>query len=327
MSTSTDNWISKRPELLPDFIIGGAMKCGTTTLHAILNQHPNIQIAHNELGFFDMDNILNHPDFNFFDRKTQTWTVQSLDKNPELSWNWYQAQFEKLRKEGAILGEDSTTYLTSSLAAERIFKQPKAIKMIFVLRHPTQRTISNYLHALKSGRAIYTLEDTLRFDPRSIMQRSKYREQLEDYYKLIPYERIKVLLFEDLITNPEACISEVCDFLGVDFNRVDTKAFNIHSNKTRLPKNISLQLNRNRIMRKYGDGRYATFLPVKPISIEKMPTAIKVFDKIHKRINPLRTDIQFEPNPATITYLDDYFKTEMMGIDELTGMDIYKKWF
>ena len=51
-------WKAKQLENLPDFIIGGAMKSGTTSLHAILNSHPDISIAHNELGFFDIDSVL-----------------------------------------------------------------------------------------------------------------------------------------------------------------------------------------------------------------------------------------------------------------------------
>src|SRR5690554_3989443 len=103
------NWISKQPEKLPDFIIGGAMKSGTTTLHSILNKHPSVNMAHGELGFFDIDSILAHPDFHFFSDKNKDWTIQSMEENPEELWNWYYAQFEHLIKKGGLIGEDSTT--------------------------------------------------------------------------------------------------------------------------------------------------------------------------------------------------------------------------
>src|SRR5690606_40288593 len=165
-----------------------------TSLHAILNSHPDISIAHNELGFFDIDSILQHPDFNFYNSKNQTWLKQSMQEEPELLWKWYYSQFEKIENKGRLIGEDSTTYLCSETAAKRIALQDKAIKLIFILRHPTKRTISNYLHLLKSGRAIYSLEDTLRYNPNSIIRRSMYLEQLEAYYKYIPFDRIKVVL-------------------------------------------------------------------------------------------------------------------------------------
>src|SRR5690554_1492567 len=114
------NWISKQPEKLPDFIIGGAMKSGTTTLHSILDRHPAIGMAHGELGFFDMDSILSHPDFHFFNCKSKEWTIQSMEEHPSELWNWYYSQFENLGREGGLIGEDSTTYLSSPNVAHRI---------------------------------------------------------------------------------------------------------------------------------------------------------------------------------------------------------------
>ena len=175
LESQSDNWKAKQPENLPNFIIGGAMKSGTTSLHAILNSHPDIAIAHNELGFFDIDSLLQHPDYNFFDANTIKWTKQSMQKEPERLWNWYYSQFKSSENKEKLLGEDSTTYLTSEIAAKRIALQDKSIKLIFILRHPTKRTISNYLHLLKSGRAIYSLEDTLRYNPNSIIRRSLYK--------------------------------------------------------------------------------------------------------------------------------------------------------
>ena len=49
----------------PDFVIAGAMKCGTTTLHQMLAQHPDVFMADDELFYFDMDDIAQHPDFLF----------------------------------------------------------------------------------------------------------------------------------------------------------------------------------------------------------------------------------------------------------------------
>lgn len=77
------------------------------------------------------------------------------------------------------------------------------------------------------------MEDTLRFEPNSIIKRSLYKEQLEHYYKYIPKERIKIVLFEDLIVDSQATIMDICDFLGIDGLKIDGKAFETHSNKTK----------------------------------------------------------------------------------------------
>lgn len=320
------HWISKDVTHLPDFIIGGAMKSGTTTLHAILNNHPDISIAHDELGFFDVDSILQHPDFNFFDKANTLWHSPDLETAPDLFWNWYRDQFRALNHTG-LLGEDSTTYLASKRAALRISQQPKPIKMIFVLRHPTARTISNYLHLLKSGRAIYNLEDTLRYNPHSIINRSLYLEQLQYYYDVLPFQQIKVVLFEDLIHDRNTCLKSICDFLGVDFDKYQATDLEVHSNKTVVPKNMWLQLLRNRWMQKSRDYRYSHFLPIQPPFNKPLPLGYRLIDKLHKQINPKRSDYKFIPNASTVALLDKYFKIELEGIDELTQQNIYSKWF
>lgn len=323
--SSQSSWISDEPEKLPDFIIGGAMKSGTTTLHTILNKHPDIEIAHEELGFFDMDNLEQHPDFAFQDSKTGEWITQDLTKNPELFWNWYYSKFSQNNK--TIKGEDSTTYLASSIAAERIAMQQKAIKLIFILRHPTKRTISNYKHQLKSGRATRNLEQTIRHNPDTIIKRSLYKEQLKNYYDNIPSHLIKVILFEDLIADPEITIKELCDFIGVEFSKYGSEDFSAHSNKTKLPRSEYLQLKRNKMLEYFGNYRYAHFLPNKPTEQKEVPFLHKAINKIHNWINPKAYQHSISIKPETIAYLDAYFKKELRGLDELIQMKAMTKWF
>jgi hypothetical protein len=321
------HWKSKRQEALPDFIIGGAMKSGTTTLHTILDKHPDISIAHDELGFFDMDDILAHPDFNFYDAKRQIWLTQSMTAYPEVLWNWYYTQFDMIETKNKVVGEDSTTYLTSSFAAQRIALQDKPIKLIFILRHPTKRVISNYLHLLKSGRAIYSLEDTLKYQPEVIVKRSLYKSQLETYYKHIPSERIKIILFEDLITQREDCIKDVCQFLGIDFNKFQPEDLNVHSNQTKVPKYIKLQLFRNRILRGKGQFRYSRFLPIQSELQKAMPFYYKLFDYFHKKMNPHSNSHTFMVSKGTKDLLNNYFTKELEGLDDLVQMNLLSKWF
>jgi len=327
VENQTGYWKAKELKNLPDFIIGGAMKSGTTSLHAILNAHPDIAIAHDELGFFDIDSILQHPDFNFYDTSKQLWISQSMKEHPDKLWDWYHQQFSALDSDVELKGEDSTTYLCSEIAAKRIALQDKPIKLIFILRQPTKRTISNYLHLLKSGRAIYNLEDTLRYNPNSILRRSLYKEQLEHYYKHIPFDRIKIVLFEDLVQNKEACIRSVCHFLGVDFQKLDKAIFNTHSNKTKTPKYIKLQLLRNKLMQKRNNYRYSNFLPLQPTSLGKVPLRYRIIDKLHKKINPQKSTYNFKPSESTIEFLDEFFKNELQGFDELVKQDICSRWF
>ena len=78
-TTTTDNWLSIEPSLLPDFIIVGAMKSGTTTLHDMLNTHPDVFIPKGELHFFDHDDIFQHPNFNIY--KKSFWNYPRFIKS------------------------------------------------------------------------------------------------------------------------------------------------------------------------------------------------------------------------------------------------------
>ncbi len=78
-------------------------------------------------------------------------------------------------------GEGSSIYLAS-----RIALQNKEIKLNFLLRNPTKRAYSQYYHMLRTGRSTHTFEDTLKYNPVSVLERSLYKDHLEPYYKNIP---------------------------------------------------------------------------------------------------------------------------------------------
>ncbi|WP_417558703.1 sulfotransferase family protein [Mesoflavibacter zeaxanthinifaciens] len=319
-----NNWIAKDTDLLPDFIIGGAMKSGTSTIHNILEKHPKVFIPKKEIGFFDIDNILEHSDFNFFTENK--WVSQSMDKDPEKMWRWYQEKFKG--KESCLKGEDSTTYLASKIAAKRISLQKKDIKLIFILRQPSLRAYSNYYHLLRTGRATHSFEDTLRFNPFTVLNRSLYKEQLENYYKYIPKSRIKIILFEDLISNQESVIKEVCKFLNLNFNDLPKDALNIHSNKASVPKSMTLLIRKNTLLRNLGNARYTNNLPYKSnFEAKNRPFLVKVINKIHAKLNPQLAIDPPKINPETKRFLDGYFYEELKGLDELVGEDVLCKWF
>ena len=317
----SNNWISNKPELLPDFIIGGAMKCATSSLNYILNSHPDIYIPNRECHFFDIDNILQHSNYNYY--KNNHWIRQSMRKNPKKMWEWYFKKFKD--RDSKIIGEDSTTYLASRIAAERISSQKKQIKMIFLLRQPSLRAYSNYLHLLRTNKAIYSFEDTIRYQPHKIIFRSLYKDQLQDYYDLFPPERIKVVLFEDLVENKKHTLSEVCSFLNIDYNLFDiSKIEKSHKNKSFYPKYINLHLLKNKLI------NYEKFqtkdLPTKLGLDKKSLILLKTIKKLFGYFNPI---ISKPPpiNQKTKIILDDFFYDNLKGIDEIVGKEILSKWF
>ncbi len=323
---SLKNWTSPNVEQLPDFIIGGAMKCGTSSLHAILDKHPRVFIPKEEVHFFDIDNILQHSDFNYYLEQDSQWVWQDMESQSEKLWDWYHNKFAG--KESLLKGEDSTTYLASEIAAKRIAAQTKEIKLIFLLRNPTSRVYSNYWHMLRTGRASYSFEDTIRYEPSTLLDRSLYKSQLETYYKHIPRERIKVILFEEFISNLEAEMEGVCDFLGIDYKEFPADALEVHANKALLPKNIRLQVLKNRLLKNSGHNRYLDSLPLKPKQNKPQVSFWeKAVNKLHYKLNPLAVRGKPKMKKETKIFLDKFFQRELEGIDELVGKNVMSIWF
>ena len=326
MNPVTKHWKAPKDAMLPHFIIGGAMKSGTSTLHTILDQHPDVFIPKEEIGFFDIDNIVQHYDFNFYDKGMGQWIAQDLSKDSEAYWKWYSEQFAG--GDNILRGEDSTSYLASKFAAQRIALQEKPIKMIFLLRQPSKRAFSNYHHLVRSGVISRTFEDVLQYSPEKVLQRSRYKDQLEEYYKHIPKENIKVIVFEDLVADPEETMKDVCDYLELDFEKFESSALHAYANPGRFPLFPRLYRMKNAMNRRFGNTFYLENLPEKaPKSLVRGAWFPKVVNRLHGMINPLRPGNSPVMKPETHEFLDNYFKKELEGLDELVGAPILQKWF
>ncbi|WP_158535236.1 sulfotransferase family protein [Acaryochloris thomasi] len=317
-------WIAPEKIKIPDFIICGAMKSGTTTLHHVLDQHPDIYIPEKEIHFFDIDNLLEHPDFFLF--KQGQWISQDIHEDPEKFWRWYARHFAAAQA-GQMIGEDSTVYLSSKRAAQRIALQPKDIKVVVMLRHPTSRAYSQYWHMLRTGRAVYDFEQMIQYDPYSVLGRSMYYEQLEDFLRYIPRARIKIVLFEEFIANKAQTVRSVCEHVGVDFEALPTAAFKSHENSARIPKYLKIQILRNKWFRQLNTINYGDFLPTHHGQSKSKFNIPKIVNKAHRLINPLTDSRPPKMRASTKQFLDDFFKKELAGLDELLGQELLSLWF
>jgi hypothetical protein len=318
-------WCASEQIILPDFIIGGAMKSGTTTLHEILNQHPDVFIANDELHFFDMDNIAQHPDFNQF--KRGHWSSHNLEENSASYWQWYSSQFTAA-KDGQLIGEDSTTYLASESALQRIALQNKQIKLVILLRHPTARTYSHYWHMVRAGRAMFNFEDTLRFSPHSLLNRSAYLPQLKSLFIHIPKEQVRVILFEDFLLDKTKVIEGLCEFLGLDFARLPSAALDTHANHSRIPRFVALHLLKSRLLPNNTNNQYMRhFANANMRREDRKPFLSMFFKYLYSVLNPLECKKPAKIRPDTQRFLDEYFFRELQGLDELIGQEVLSKWF
>ena len=183
----------------PAFIIIGAMKAGTTTLHAYLKRHPRIFLPERkEPGYFGQDN------------------------NYAKGHDWYLRLFDGAREE-QVCGESSTCYtrlLEYPNAAPRMARLLPNARLIYVMRHPVKRAYSHYTFIMAwrwttKGLPPMTLASALREYP-TILDSSHYARQIERYLEYFERRNILLLLFDDLRSSPAAVLDQVQRFVGVE---------------------------------------------------------------------------------------------------------------
>ncbi|WP_340106940.1 sulfotransferase family protein [Rhodohalobacter sp. 8-1] len=206
---------------IPHFIIVGAMKSGTTTLGAHLNNHEKIHVAPNELHFFDSQ------------------------KNFDKGMDWYREKLLEGKSDDAcFVGEKTPTYSYMPGMEKRIHEAVPHAKIIWIFRNPVKRAYSNYLHRVKKGVEKLTFEKTIENESKRIKRnifygyrtRSIYHEQVQRYLEYFPMEQMHFILFEDLIKpySKNHALNDLFQFIGVDSERFNYKE--VHSHKTVMPR-------------------------------------------------------------------------------------------
>ncbi len=298
------------------------MKCGTTSLHHILAAHPRIFIPRREIHYFDIDDLTQHPDFFFHDG--ERWHYPALRYPEEEYWDWYAAFFAAAGAD-QLIGEDSTAYLASAIAPERIAQAGKAIRIIVMLRDPAERAWSHYWHLVRTGRATHSFEQTLQREPCSVLLRSLYRSQIENFLRYIPHRRLHFIVFEDFVGSIAACTRNVCAFLGVDPDLIADSEARAHSNEGSFPRHPGLHLWRNRLLRHRAMARYREHLIDVPPA--RASGLARIIDKAHSLLNPLQTRNRPQMRAETRRMLDDYFSTQNAGLSDLIGIDVEGIWY
>ena len=285
-------------------------------------QPPEHFIPAREIHFFDVDNLIQHPDFFFYDGRK--WHYPSLDDGEY--WAWYR-QFFKDAREDQLIGEDSTTYLASEVAPERIANAGKDIKIIIMLRDPAERAYSHYWHLVRTGRATQSFEETLQRHPASVLDRSLYERQILNVLRFIPRERVHVVLFEDFVKNVEPATRRTCDFLGVDASLIDVGRARSHANAGQWPRYQGLQLWRNRALRNKAKFKYRSHLVDQPGVAGSPSLAVRLADKAHALVNPLQTAKRPRMRPETRAMLDDFFSVQNARLADIIGVELQGKWY
>ena len=178
---------------LPNLIIIGGLKCGTTSIHHYLGLHPEVNMSKpKELNFF----------------------VKEL--NWDLGLPWYRGRFDG---RSAVRGESSPHYTNLPHyqgVAARIHDNIPDAKLIYMVRDPISRILSHWTHAVGAGYETRPMEDVLSREDQTYVTRSRYWMQLQPYLELFDRSQIEVITQEELQTEREATMRRAFGFAGVD---------------------------------------------------------------------------------------------------------------
>lgn len=198
---------ARRDGALPNLILIGAMKCGTSALHAFLDMHPQIAMSEpKELNFFF------GPDAgNGHVTTSRVWAAGTWSRGLD----WYAAHFPATVP---VRGESSPGYTSPDhpRVAERMAATLPDARLLYLVRDPVSRAVSQYHHHRAEGSERRPISEAL-LDPASqYVSRGRYHERLQPFLAHYPPERILVVAQEDLRTHPAATLRRVFAFTGVD---------------------------------------------------------------------------------------------------------------
>ena len=198
---------------LPNFLIVGAAKCGTTSVYHYLRQHPQVYMSPIK-------------ETNFFAYEKGTERTDSAARFPIRSREEYVALFRDASREIAV-GEASPRYLVHPQAAERIHSLIPEAKIIAILRNPIDRAYSAYSMRLRDGKEPRSfaeavreeesgcLRENLEWGQNHYLEEGDYVNQLRPYLQRFDRKHIAIYLFEDLEKDPIGFMREVYQFLDV----------------------------------------------------------------------------------------------------------------
>lgn len=198
-------------QLLPNLVVIGAQRSGTTSLYHYLKSHPGIFMSTplKEPGFFIGD-------INFSKKRYQRTFGVFYNSHPELLKNCMLQGYMGEK----YIGEATTFYTMANFSqtyeiARNIKKVNPNMKIIYQIRNPFSRMISHYKQVTASGREKRDFPTFVENDPYAIPN-SLYFDQLAVYLEHFPKEQIKITLFEEFKDKPGKVLQDIYGFLSID---------------------------------------------------------------------------------------------------------------
>lgn len=299
-------------ESLPNFLIVGAAKSGTTSLHAYLSRHPDVLMSTpKEPKYFS--NKINTISF------SGEGDIEAYN-NIVKSKTEYENLF-KSEKDFIIKGEssaDSLYYFKKVIPL--IKKELKEPYILILLRNPIQRAFSAYSHLIRDEREINSFEEGLIKESERkelgyefiwyYKDAGLYYNQVKSYME--NFKNCKVILFDDLKKDSQLVVDDICDFLKLTkFKIKKDKVYNISG----IPKKNLQTFLYNKFIKKRSFLRKVAGMFLKENQKKQIAIFLKevLFSKQLKKL---------EMKPETKNKLIDFFKEDILKLEKLIGRDL-----
>lgn len=291
------------------FIIGAA-KCGTTSVDQMLRKHPDIYMSPiKEPNYFSTDIAVE--DFNAFYRENNTRDLDAyFSKSPLTAVHLdfvrkpeqYAALFQEAPSNVQYLGESSTSYLYSEVAAQRVKAEFPDAAIIVCLRNPVDRLKSHLKMALQGGFIKAASDVEIEADLAAkvkgwgiselFLELGMYGEQMERWYAHFPKNQIHFIQFDDLVEDQQKVWNELCSFLNVSIFALDSE---VHENTGGIPRFPGL----NAALKSSGLVRGA---------IQYLPEKVK--SRLKSNLTDSKASIQIDEDRWREYYLSDIERLE-----------------
>ena len=274
---------------LPDFLVVGVQRAGSTWLHRQLERHPDICTGkyRKEINYFS--------------------------QNYSRGRKWYESYFEHCGND-KIVGEVSPNYMSKEIYAKRIYDLLPEVKLIAILRNPIDRAYSHYKKKVVDRGCEQMFTENLKSD-KTLLEKGLYYSQISNYLKYFPKERIKILIFEETIKDPEENLRKLFKFLGVNPHFIPPGC-NENINPSFIPEMHGLYLLSKKTadrLHKYNLSYLVALgkkLKLKNLILSQKSSK-KEFEKISKE---------------THDYLNSYYKKDVIKLSGFLGRDMNKYW-
>lgn len=294
-----------------DFFLVGAARCGTTTLYSYLKNHEAVFLP-------------NVKEPNYFSEvespKKEDYTLPEPNKKYHAkiikSESVYDALYRNAKK-NQLKGDTSPSYIWDRNTAKKIYEHNHKAKIIISLRHPVDRAYSHYIMNYYTGvDTNKSFSEALKSEPNTMwgscnqyLEMSAYYEQVKIYYDLFPKDQIKILVYEDWISNLQEEVEGIFEFLKIEPSEA---VYNneVNSNKIKPIKKIRLlnMLRQNSIK-----------------GVIKKVLGQEHIDNLKARF--FNVDVEIEKIDAELRCkLYSGFEEDIKKLSQLTRVDLEKKW-